>query len=254
MKCSSLLDLRRLSISLVAAFAVAVGGVAMSAPASAHAASGFNSGAHGHDISWPQCGSPFPAIGGNNFGIVGANDGTPFTLNPCFKDEWQWATHGGAAPSVYINLQYGESGQAAGSSSCDPHDIPCRAYAYGWNSAQYAFVTAYANSEGAVGNAQMWFLDVEQMNAWNDNQILNQRIVQGAIDYLQKIQNVQVGIYSTNYQWGQIAGASAPAGIPNWVAGANDGGDNQCGKSLWPGGQVALYQWIEGDFDNNAGC
>jgi hypothetical protein len=36
----------------------------------------------GNDISYPQCGSTFPA--GQVFGIVGVNDGLSSTLNPCF--------------------------------------------------------------------------------------------------------------------------------------------------------------------------
>ncbi|MDA8312602.1 MAG: cell wall-binding repeat-containing protein [Actinomycetota bacterium] len=35
----------------------------------------------GNDISFPQCGSPFPS--GQAFGIVGINDGLPNTLDPC---------------------------------------------------------------------------------------------------------------------------------------------------------------------------
>src|SRR5215210_4115143 len=55
----------------------------------------------GHDISWPQCGRPFPAD--SAFGIVGVNGGKPYTYNPCLAAEYQWAAGSGLPPGLYIN-------------------------------------------------------------------------------------------------------------------------------------------------------
>jgi hypothetical protein len=68
----------------------------------------------GNDISFPQCGGAFPS--GQEFGIVGVNDGLPGTENPCFgpassymQSELYWAVSasvGSAAQpkaSLYVN-------------------------------------------------------------------------------------------------------------------------------------------------------
>ncbi|HVD01904.1 MAG TPA: hypothetical protein VNG93_12275, partial [Candidatus Dormibacteraeota bacterium] len=66
-----------------------------------------------------------------------------------------------------------------------------------------------------------------------------------------------VGVYSTSYMWGEIAGSFAPPQVPNWVAGAtalNDG--VSCVASLWPGGQVWAIQYLNLDLnlDQDVGC
>ncbi|MDE2281571.1 MAG: hypothetical protein KGJ92_02215, partial [Actinomycetales bacterium] len=56
----------------------------------------------GYDISFPQCGGTLPT--GMGFGIVGVNDGRPYTTNPCLATEIQWATSSLAAtPQFYVN-------------------------------------------------------------------------------------------------------------------------------------------------------
>ena len=56
----------------------------------------------GYDISWPQCNSAFPPSPG--FGIVGVNDGAPFTVNKCLDRELRWAQGGvNPVPAFYLN-------------------------------------------------------------------------------------------------------------------------------------------------------
>ena len=101
--------------------AVASGAVALvilgGASTSSAAAAGAAAAPVGNDISFPQCGKPFPT--GQAFGIVGVNDGVPGTLNPCLgassshpgytDSELYWAvttsTGSTAQPkaSVYVN-------------------------------------------------------------------------------------------------------------------------------------------------------
>ncbi len=109
---------------------VGVGSLALAAPsafaANAHhgggGAGGGGSAATGNDISYPQCGSSFPASPG--FGIVGLNDGRANDLNPCFgpsssygsytQSELYWAvaapTGGPLQPKASLYVNTGDPG------------------------------------------------------------------------------------------------------------------------------------------------
>jgi len=43
----------------------------------------------GYDISYPQCGKTITYPAG--FGVVGVNDGHPYSTNPCLASEITWA-------------------------------------------------------------------------------------------------------------------------------------------------------------------
>lgn len=211
---------------------------------SAYAAGQMAQFSGGVDISWPQCGGQYP--GGGVFAILGVTGGQPFTSNDCLGDEFNWAHHWSLNPQVYVNLQFGQS--ASGPLSCLDGDPGCQAYNYGWLSAQDAWARGAYLTGGATTHVETWWLDVETENVWANDTSLNSYVIQGAIDYLQRMQARIVGVYSTSYQWGAIAGSYAPPGIPNWVAGADALLDTAyCAASLWPGGQVWLYQWLNDD-------
>ncbi|HEY7832000.1 MAG TPA: hypothetical protein VIG30_00430, partial [Ktedonobacterales bacterium] len=67
--------------------------------------------------------------------------------------------------------------------------------------------------------------------------------------------SMTVGIYSTPYQWGVIAGAYAP-GVPNWSAGApaSDPASFCAAAHAFGGGVVWLAQYSNGNFDGNYAC
>jgi hypothetical protein len=238
---------------LVAALACAFSLAVSAVPA---AASGnYPSHTGGWDISWPQCGGPYPPIDRGTYGIVGINDGRPQTENPCFGSELSWAMTNPSFAGIYLNVAYGTS--YAGPYTCDGSDHGCQAYNYGWLSAQYAYVTALVDSAGLSELAPNWWLDVEVGNSWNDDRALNAAVIQGALDYFQQAQGIQAGVYSVEPMWREIAGSYAPAGVPNWVAGGGDGEDfATCGQPLWPGGQAVLFQSLtpDGMFDVDRGC
>ena len=97
--------------ALVIAAQVALSGTAMAVvPArdggagshSAAGAAGHGGGGtatRGYDISYPQCGSAYPA--NPLFGIVGVNDGIVFSVNPCLASQIAWA--GSASGQLYAN-------------------------------------------------------------------------------------------------------------------------------------------------------
>jgi hypothetical protein len=227
----------------------------------------------GSDISWPQCGSGLPA--GQAFGIVGVNGGRPGTANPCFAEQLGWASGsvGGTsqpAAAVYVNTAnpgpfraewwpgsdaevglggpnpYGSCGGTA-SAAC--------AYLYGYGMA-FDAVTRYGVPDPAK---RLWWLDVETGNAWSADQVANAADLEGMTAFLQSI-GAQVGIYSTSYQFGLIAGQPGPGsklnGLKSWLAGATspESAVELCSAPpLTAGGVVALTQFTT-DFDYNYSC
>jgi hypothetical protein len=235
-------------------FAAAILGAGFLAvlPSSASAAGTIPSGAVGSDISWPQCGTDYPA--GYGFGIIGVTGGRPFTGNDCLATEFAWAQATGN-PQFYLNLAYGESKD--GPLQCADGDEGCNAYNYGYNSAQWARQYAHDQTGGASDAIGGWWLDVETENTWSDDTDQNSYVIQGALDYLQRTAGRTVGIYSTSYMWGELAGSFGPPNTPNWVAGANGLDDvAKCSAALWPGGQVWAIQYLnfDIDLDQNTGC
>ncbi len=91
----------------------------------------YPAGAIGYAISWPQCGASYPE-GKVDFGIVGLTNGSAMTRNPCFADEYRWATRARYSPSIYMNTNYRESvaKQINRSAACGEKP-DCLAYNYG---------------------------------------------------------------------------------------------------------------------------
>jgi hypothetical protein len=170
-------------------------------------------GQRGFDISWPQCGKAFPQPP-FDFAIVGVTNGSPFTTNPCLAAQVAWAEQ--ARPSAYVVLSkpVNANGDTGPAGTCAPADERCRSYNFGYKAA--AFSVARAQEAGF--SPEVWWLDVETPKPWSSDKVANARVVQGAIDYLQQ-QSLVVGIYSTYFQWGVIAGDFAP-GLPIWIGGA----------------------------------
>ena len=236
-----------------AAIATLLVTITAAAPVSADGT--YPAGSAGYDISWPQCGGPYPGMSYEWYGIVGINDGRPLTENPCLNSELQWAMQNPTFAGLYLNVAYGLSLQ--GPQPCDQADLPCMAYNYGWVTGQYAYVTALADTGGASEQVTSWWLDVEVGNTWSDRTDLNAAVIQGVLDYLQRTQGIQAGVYSASFMWSQIAGEYAPPGVPNWVAGGNDMFDfATCGRPLWPGAQVSIFQSLTADgmYDVDRGC
>ncbi|HVH64221.1 MAG TPA: hypothetical protein VNA65_11545 [Candidatus Dormibacteraeota bacterium] len=200
-----------------------------------HAFGPYASGSGGYDVSYPQCpGTSAPA---GAFGIIGANDGRPFTVNPCFGNEYR-----GAANSVYINAAYAKAYR--GNITIDCSTGPSTAWDIGCSEAETS-INAVAGH-----NVSMWWLDVETANSWSSNRSLNQAAVQGAISRLGSAG--PVGVYSTAYAWGRIAGSDfVPTGVSGvWVPAPQCSG----ASSFITGATVWLTQRIVNNVDVDTAC
>lgn len=261
---------KRLRAVVVAAFALLA--LAPAATFAAAATSGSASSlaaaaAPGFDISWPECGGPFPV--NSAFGIVGVNKGIVFSPNPCLASEVAWAT----ATSVALYANTANPGPALSThwptgqtspqtcSSTTPDTAAC-AYDYGFNAAADSYgdaVSAFASlglSASPAGSP--WWLDVETSNSWRSDVTLNVAALSGAVYYLGSVAHVaSLGFYSTGYQWGAITGGTgAFSAYPSWVAGAADaaGARANCVGPGFTGGGVTLAQYPSGGFDGDLRC
>jgi hypothetical protein len=209
----------------------------------------------GWDISWPQCGKAYPP-GPVHFAIIGINNGRPFTANPCFMHQYDWARRVEQNPAVYVNTAAPKPGapEAVGGpyGICAEDDGWCRGYNYGWNTAKEAFERAQAMRIAP----SMWWLDVETGNYWTSDRYNNSQVIRAAVDFF-KQHRLPVGIYGTPYQFGLIAGEWKSPGIPIWTAGAQ--GVEAAAKRCTPayafaGGTVVMVQYYDWGFDTNYIC
>jgi hypothetical protein len=225
-------------------------------PAPVHRATGAAlDGAHGWDVSFPQCGGALPQddLG---FGIVGVTSGMTFTHNPCLGEQWRWALSTRAA-GIYVNVNFPSNASelALGATSSRQRDcngaISCIAYNFGFNGA--ADAVQYAREQGVVGVPLVW-IDVEQLNYWTADTALNSVVLRGAVDAIREA-GMDVGVYSTPYQYGRIAGGEV-LGVPVWSAGAPgfEAAASYCVERSFGGGPVALVQLLPGQFDANLAC
>jgi hypothetical protein len=219
----------------------------------------------GYDISYPQCNGPFPS--NPAFGIVGVNDGRPFTANPCVSAELSWAgTNAGLyantadpGPALSTRWPNGQTSPRQCNTAANPgSDTPECHYDYGWNAAADSYqdaVNAYT-ALGWTAVANQWWLDVETANSWTTASS-NVQALEGEVDYLTSAGAAGVGFYSTASQWQTITGSTtAFAAHPTWLAGASSLTDAQsrCGGAGFTGGGIALVQFVSGGFDNDVRC
>lgn len=279
---------------LIGLFATGIAPVAAAPPSK-------NKDLVGIDISWPQCDKMDTLPTGQAFAIVGVNGGLANNNNHCFAQQIEWAktktTGTGTHPtqpqvSLYVNTANpGHEGSWWPSSNvyedlvvpadryetCEsvgggegPVDLAC-SYVYG-------YVRAYedATIRGVTDpGSHFWWLDVETGNSWqtggtDSSTALNRATLEGMVDYFTLItanrktadsKPAGVGVYSTSYQWGTIAGtvpSSSPlTGLPSWLAGARTlrGAKSNCSlPGLTPGSTVTLTQYVSARLDYDYVC
>jgi GH25 family lysozyme M1 (1,4-beta-N-acetylmuramidase) len=99
-----------------------------------------------------------------------------------------------------------------------------------------------------------WWLDVETTNHWSTDTQANDAVISGMIAAI-RLSGGAPAIYSTNYQWGQIAGDYVP-NLPAWYATgiATFFPQHWCSKTSFAGGPVYLVQGRAGSFDGAYEC
>ena len=237
----------------------------------------------GYDVSYPQCGSSLPKD--RAFAVVGVNGGLSTRANPCLSTQlaWAWKSTGtvSAQPKAQLYLNTANPGEIRNQVStwpttgttpygdCDGSNSEACSYQYGWERAQNSVATFFLPAARSAGvetspAAYTWWLDVETTNTWQSGSAAalarNRATLEGMTTYLTS-QGGRVGLYSTNYQWNQIAGTvpsdSVLAGQPSWLAGATtlNGARSNCARTaLVPGGRVTLSQYVQGGWDRNTAC
>jgi len=128
-----------------------------------------------------------------------------------------WSTWNGTSfnpvPQAALSTPAGQLYTSATSASG-----PGAYFSYGYDEAEYAYATSFVDlgsTSSTLRNA--WWLDVELSGSWTSSTTANRDAVYGALAFLESV-GVSAGVYSTNYQWGDITGgATLPAGTPLWV-------------------------------------
>lgn len=243
----------------------------------------------GNDVSWPQCMRLNSLPSNQAFGIIGVNNGTPNTTNPCFASELAWAekssgtTHqpkatlyvntanpGDTTPTVAdwptSNFNITEPNVVAIDpyGTCNGADDTACSWQYGYNLASLDATTR----DVPTPSSYQWYLDVETVNSWTASPTRNAADLEGMVTYF-KNAGIAVGLYSTYRQWGDIvgsnygesrdAGGDVLNGLPSWVPGASDESSAEADCGLRPfteGGRVVLSQYlsVQADLDFDVAC
>ena len=256
----------------------------------ASAASAYASTAVGYDISYPQCSAAYP---NGSFGIVGVNQGYPFTYyNSCLPGEWAYASTTPSA-SLYVNTGYDPGYTNATDGRHTTPDCLSKSSAVSGSSAQQkAWAVGCSEAERSVGYASCqnpttpnactqtvqpaaWWLDVETANSWCGRPgthckdlTLNQYTLQGVIDTLEtpaeNPTGAPVGIYSTPSAWTTIVGNNSVTNVSaDWRATgltSESQAQTYCssnGFTRLAGGSyppVWLVQFLPGGYDADYAC
>jgi hypothetical protein len=231
------------SIASLATSFVMFGGIA--------AAQGqYVAGSVGVDISWPNCSTRISNV---DFGIVGVNNGTVYSTNPCLAQE---AAHFSNL-SLYVNTGWNNKSTFINPTSpklCAANDQNCLAYNYGYNAGIQAF-----NAASSAGvHSPTWWLDVETINTWNSDTTQNRNSLQGQYDALIANGITTVGVYSTTAQWQTLTNSwknNWPSwGATTWNTAAQ--AKTYCTGHEFTGGPSWLMQYIpkKSKIDYNVAC
>lgn len=210
----------------------------------------YVAGSVGVDVSWPNCSTAVPSVA---FGIVGVNNGTGYSTNPCLSQESANFTN----LSLYVNTGWNNKSTFINSASprqCAAGDQNCMAYNYGYNAGVYAY-----NAAANVGvRSNTWWLDVETINTWNKDTTQNRNSLQGEYDALVANGATTVGVYSTTAQWQSITNGwknNWPSwGATTWTTAEQ--AKTYCTGHEFTGGPSYLMQYLpkRSKIDYNIAC
>jgi hypothetical protein len=239
----------------------------------------------GYDVSYPQCGKKLPTD--HYFAIVGVNGGNAAIPNNCLADQLVWANQaktGSKQPRVqlYVNTanpaqeptynwaSWPTSGSTPyGLCEGERNNSTACSWQYGWNRSVYTEGVFKAAAESKALNTNtvdyVWWLDVETMNSWQsgsaDALARNRAAIEGFAAYYQS-KNAQVGLYSTEYQWGEIVGKTLISEgnltrLANWRPSGASLSNAKANCNLAPltaNGFMSLTQYVIKNLDHNHSC
>lgn len=256
----------------------------------------------GADASWPSCTPPrgtkrlLPLAESPAFAVVGVNDGLPGTRSACIGRELRWAdtaTGGTARPRLeyYVmaadpwtepelkwvphpdwpssNDVRGTAVEVPTAFASDAHSTTCTgghdeqacAYVYGWRTAR---TDAALPGLRSPASTRFW-IDVEAVRTWNDDQRFNQAVIEGMVAGFTQPRSAggvgtTTGLYSDYAEWADIAGrlrtGSPLPRLDEWLAiGRTD--REAAIRALrrdWPfvvGARVRIVQYLDGAIDRD---
>lgn len=214
---------------------------------------------YGVDVSWPQCGTPLPAVP-LDFVVVGLTDGHARSISPCLAGQAAWARRVRANVSVYVvpnapdapTYQRGEL-WARTADRCPVAAPRCASYGAGVVQARHALRAAARLHL----TPRSWWLDVEETpgrTLWSADTSANVAVLRGWVDTV-RAAGRRVGVYSTAGYWQMITGGWQ-VDLVQWVAVGEAGIDaarEACGEPF-TAGPVLLTQWLTGPLDGDLVC
>ncbi len=193
----------------------------------------YASRAVGFDLSFPNCSARLHH--GRRFAVVGANNGRPFTINPCAEEEWSRSVQAtGTRPSLYFNTAYDGNYWHHITPGCavavrSVHVFGTRT-GRGLVLARSAWEIGCSEFEFArstpPGTPAMWWADVETGNSWSPHPGLNRMTLDGIAWAMRFGKGHEVaGIYSASFMWAALTGSRGWTTTPHvaamWVAGGS---------------------------------
>lgn len=207
----------------------------------------YVTGTVGEDVSTPNCSS----VPSGSFGIVGVTGGLVYSANDCLAQQANYFDD----LSLYVNTGLNASASSPhyqqAITECGNNDATCAAYHYGYNAGLDAINVA--KNAGVTSNR--WWLDVENVNTWDANTLLNRQSLQGEYDALKDNGAAMVGAYSTTAQWDSITDSWQNGwytwGATTWTRASQAA--KYCTGHEFTGGQTLLIQF-KGTLDQDYAC
>jgi hypothetical protein len=217
----------------------------------------------GHDVSWPQCphGMPLPRPGA--FLIIGLTNGTALRRNPCLRGQLAWGRRSGRPLAAYAvvnpptraELRRDQADPQHRCRGAGPSRLTC---AFGNAGVSEALFTLRTLAATGWQTGLLW-VDVELRTAqpWLTRLRSANRALLAAFDATVRAAGVEVGYYSTAYQWRVITGGwRPPAGSPEWYAiGTGGVGALRAAcRHSFAGGPTVMTQAVWGRHDVDLVC
>jgi hypothetical protein len=177
-------------------------------------------GTHGYDVSWPQCAGTSARNmpdGTPAYVILGLSDVHDHTVNPCVADQLKWAHDHGVRVGAYLLASYPTKPQQKASDSgpvgvC-AGAVRCELRNDGAAQARQALATM---TRTGLRAPRVWIdVEVRTVNPWSRNTHRNAVLIDAIVHGL-RAAHLGTGVYTTSYQWQQIAG-DHQLQVPNWL-------------------------------------